>query len=166
MGEPFHNYEATLAAIDRMNHPEGLNLGARRFTISTVGLVPHILRFANERRQINLAVSLHAAENELRNSMLPINRKYPLEVLMEACREYVRKTHRRISFEWALIRDVNDNPEQARKLAQMVRGLLCHVNVIPLNPTQGYGGKRPPRGPAFQAELERHGVPLIRIGRN
>ena len=168
MGEPFHNYEATLAAIDRLNHPEGFNLGARRFTVSTVGLVPLIRRFANERRQINLAVSLHAAEDELRNSMLPINRKYPLEVLMEACREYVRKTHRRITFEWALIQEVNDSPEQARKLAQMVRGMLCHVNVIPLNPTQGYTGKATTRerALAFQQELERNGIPCtIRVRR-
>jgi 23S rRNA (adenine2503-C2)-methyltransferase len=168
MGEPFHNYEATLAAIDRLNHPQGFNLGARRFTVSTVGLVPLIRRFANERRQINLAVSLHAAEDELRNSMLPINRKYPLEVLMEACREYVRKTHRRITFEWALIQEVNDSPEQARKLAQMVRGMLCHVNVIPLNPTQGYTGKATTRerALAFQQELERNGIPCtIRVRR-
>lgn len=168
MGEPFHNYEATLAAIDRLNHPEGYNLGARRFTISTVGLAPYILRFANERRQINLAVSLHAAENELRNSMLPINRKYPLEVLMEACRDYARKTHRRITFEWALIQEVNDSPDQARKLAQMVRGLLCHVNVIPLNPTNGYTGKATTRerALAFQAELNKHGIPCtIRVRR-
>jgi 23S rRNA (adenine2503-C2)-methyltransferase len=168
MGEPFHNYETTLAAIDRLNHPEGFNLGARRFTISTVGLVPLILRFANERRQINLAISLHAADDELRNSMLPINRKYPLDVLMHACREYVRKTHRRITFEWALIQEVNDSPEQAKKLAQMVRGLLCHVNVIPLNPTQGYAGKATTREKAlaFQEELEQLGVPCtIRVRR-
>src|SRR4030067_1820924 len=99
MGEPFHNYEATLAAIDRLNHPEGFNLGARRFTVSTVGLVPLIRRFCDERKQINLAVSLHAADDDLRSSMLPINRKYPLDVLLEACHDYVNKTKRRITFE-------------------------------------------------------------------
>jgi 23S rRNA (adenine2503-C2)-methyltransferase len=168
MGEPFHNYEATLAAIDRLGHPEGMNLGARRFTISTVGLVPMIRRFASEGRQINLAVSLHAAEDELRSSMLPINRKYPIGMLLDACREYVEKTHRRITFEWALIRDVNDSPEQARLLAQRLKGLLSHVNVIPLNPTSKYPGQATTleRAKAFQAELERHGIPCtIRIRR-
>jgi len=168
MGEPFHNYDATMEAIDRLNHPEGLNLGARRFTVSTVGLVPLIRRFANERRQINLAVSLHAADDDLRSSMLPINRKYPLDVLLEACHDYVNKTKRRITFEWALIRGVNDTSEQARKLAARLKGLLCHVNVIPLNPTRGYIGEATTRerANAFQAELERHGIPCtIRIRR-
>jgi 23S rRNA (adenine2503-C2)-methyltransferase len=168
MGEPFHNYEATMAAIDRLNHPDGFNLGARRFTVSTVGLIPLILRFANERRQVNLAISLHAADDELRNSMLPVNRKYPLVDLIESCREYVRKTHRRVTFEWALIQEVNDSPEQARKLAQLVHGLLCHVNIIPLNPTQGYAGKATTRerALAFEEELERHGIPCtIRVRR-
>jgi 23S rRNA (adenine2503-C2)-methyltransferase len=174
MGEPFQNYEATLAAIDRLNHPEGFNLGARRFTISTVGLPPLIHRFAEEVRQINLAVSLHAADDELRSSMLPINRKYPLDVLLSACREYVEKTHRRITFEWALINEVNDTAEQARKLAGRLSAFkiggstLCHVNVIPLNPTQGYSGEATTRerALAFQQELARFGIPCtIRIRR-
>jgi len=117
MGEPFHNYDATMAAIDRLNDAEGLNLGARRFTISTVGLAPTIRRFAAEKRQVNLAVSLHAANDTLRSSLMPINRKYPLDVLISACRDYVNETGRRITFEWALIQDVNDAPEQARELA-------------------------------------------------
>ncbi len=174
MGEPFHNYDNTLAAIDRLNHPEGLNLGARRFTISTVGLVPMIRRFASENRQVNLAVSLHAADNELRGSMLPINRKYPIEQIIAACQEYVEKTGRRITFEWALIREVNDTPEQAEKLAQLLSGLkrngaaLCHVNVIPLNPTQKFSGQATTieRARAFQAILEQRGIPCtIRIRR-
>jgi 23S rRNA (adenine2503-C2)-methyltransferase len=168
MGEPFHNYEATLTAMDRLNHPEGFNLGARRITLSTVGLVPQIRRFAREKRQYNLAVSLHAADDDLRSSMLPINRKYPLDVLFEACREYVETTHRRITFEWALIRDKNDTPEQARKLGKRLGGLLCHVNVIPLNPTRGYAGKATTRerAAAFREELERMGIPCtIRIRR-
>lgn len=161
MGEPFHNYEATLAALDRLNHPQGFNLGARRVTISTVGLVPFIRRFANERRQYNLAISLHAADDGLRSSLLPVNQKYPLDVLFEACRDYVAKTHRRITFEWALIRDKNDTPEQARRLGERLGGLLCHVNVIPLNPTRGYSGKATTRerAIAFQQELERMGIP-------
>jgi 23S rRNA (adenine2503-C2)-methyltransferase len=174
MGEPFHNYNATMAAVDRLNHPEGLNLGARRFTISTVGLVPLIERFASERRQVNLAVSLHAADDDLRASMLPINRKYPLGVLFAACQDYVEKTHRRITFEWALIQNVNDTSEQARKLGQRLQifrrdgAALCHVNVIPLNPTQGYSGRATTRqrALAFKAELERLGIPCtIRIRR-
>jgi 23S rRNA (adenine2503-C2)-methyltransferase len=168
MGEPFHNYEATMAAIDRLNHPLGLNLGARRFTISTVGLVPMIRRFAAEQRQVNLAISLHAADDEMRTSMLPINKKYPLSELMQACREYVAQTHRRLTFEWALIQNVNDSVETARKLAHLLEGLLCHVNVIPLNPTRKYTGKGSTRerALAFKAELERHGIPCtIRIRR-
>jgi 23S rRNA (adenine2503-C2)-methyltransferase len=141
MGEPFHNYESTLAAIRRLNHPLGMNLGMRRFTISTVGIVPMIYRFADEQSQINLAVSLHDADDDLRNFLIPVNKRYPLKDLMTACRYYVEKTHRRISFEWALIRDINDMPEQAHKLAELLKGLLCHVNVIPLNPTQGYSGQ-------------------------
>ena len=113
MGEPFHNYDATMNAIERLNDPKGFNLGARRFTISTVGLVPGIRRFTNEHSQINLAISLHAAEDTLRSQLLPINRKYPLDELFSACLEYVQKTHRRLSFEWALIQGVNDTPEQA-----------------------------------------------------
>jgi 23S rRNA (adenine2503-C2)-methyltransferase len=168
MGEPFHNYTETMVAIDRLNHPSGMNLGARRFTISTVGLIPEILRFANDHRQVNLAVSLHAADDELRNSMLPINRKYPLDELINACREYVKMTHRRITFEWALIYNINDSLEQASLLANLLRGLLCHVNIIPLNPTDGYSGKATTmeRARIFRAELERQGIPCtIRVRR-
>lgn len=168
MGEPFHNYEATLGAIDRLNDPQGFNLGARHFTISTVGLTPAIRRFAAERRQVNLAVSLHAADDSLRTSMLPVNRKYPIVQVLAACREYVEQTHRRITFEWALIDHINDTPEQAARLADLLKGLLCHVNVIPLNPTQQYDGKATTRerALAFQAILEQHGIPCtIRLRR-
>ena len=167
MGEPFHNYDATMAAIDRLNDAQGYNLGARRFTISTVGLIPAIKRFTDERRQINLAISLHAADDELRSSLLPVNRKYPLEPLLAACTEYVEKTGRRITFEWALIRDVNDTPEQAKKLTELLQtfrrggSTLCHVNVIPLNPTHRYRGKATTRerAEAFQAILDKSGIP-------
>ena len=168
MGEPFHNYHATLGAIDRLNDPTGFNLGARHFTISTVGIVPMIDRFASEKRQVNLAISLHAPDDELRSSMLPVNRKYPIDLLLEACRNYVEKTHRRITFEWALIRDVNDSPEVARRLAKRLKGMLCHVNVIPLNPTRKYPGQATTRdrAEAFRAELEKAGIPCtIRIRR-
>jgi 23S rRNA (adenine2503-C2)-methyltransferase len=168
MGEPFHNYDATLGAVDRLNDPQGFNLGARHFTISTVGLVPAIRRFAAEHRQVNLAVSLHAADDNLRVSMLPVDRRYPIEQVLAAVREYVEQTHRRITFEWALIYDVNDTPEQAVKLANLLKGLLCHVNVIPLNPTSKFGGKATTRerALAFQAVLEQRGIPCtIRLRR-
>ncbi len=161
MGEPFHNYDNSMAAIDRLNDPQGYNFGARRFTISTVGLVPMIRRFADEKRQVNLAVSLHAAEDDLRLSMLPVNKRYPIDELLEACRDYVAATGRRITFEWALINGVNDTPEQAEKLARRLKGLLCHVNAIPLNPTTGYAGKATTheRASAFKRVLEQYGIP-------
>lgn len=168
MGEPFHNYDNTLAAIERLNDRAGMNLGARRFTVSTVGLVPEILRFGDDLRQSNLAISLHAADDDLRNSLLPINKKYPLGELMDACREYIRKTNRRITFEWALIQDMNDSVEQAAQLSNLIKGLLCHVNIIPLNPTRGYTGQATTdqRAHDFKAVLERHGIPCtIRVRR-
>ncbi len=134
--------------------PEGYNFGARRFTISTVGLVPMIKRFSNEKRQVNLAISLHAADDDLRLSMLPVNKRYKIDELLDACREYVEKTGRRITFEWALINGVNDTPEQARKLALRLRGLLCHVNAIPLNPTDGYEGKATSRERAIKFQRD------------
>lgn len=168
MGEPFHNYENTMAAIDRLNDPQGFNFGARRFTISTVGLVPQIRRFADEKRQVNLAISLHAADDDARLAMLPVNKKYRIAEVLEACRYYVEKTGRRVTFEWALIHGVNDSPEVARKLAARLKGLLCHVNAIPLNPTLGYAGVATDRRRAasFKAALEQAGVPCtIRMRR-
>ncbi len=168
MGEPFHNYQNTIHAIDRLNDARGYNLGARRFTISTVGLVPLIRKFADETRQVNLAISLHAANNEARSALLPVNRKYPIEEVLQACRYYVDQTGRRVTFEWALIRDVNDTPEVARELARLLKGLLCHVNVIPLNPTQKYSGQATTRerAQAFADVLNQAGIPCtIRIRR-
>jgi 23S rRNA (adenine2503-C2)-methyltransferase len=161
MGEPLSNYNATLSALRRLTDPHGFNMGQRRLTLSTVGLVPGIERFGGEGLQVGLAVSLHAATDELRNTLVPINRHYPLDRLMAACRKYVARTRRRISFEWALIAGVNDSVDQARALAERVRGMLCHVNLIPLNPTAGYPGKPSPlaRVAAFRAELEHHGIP-------
>lgn len=168
MGEPFHNYENTLGAVDRLNDPDGFNFGARRFTISTSGLVPSIRRFAAEKRQVNLAVSLHAAQNTAREAMMPVNKRYNIETLIEACQEYVNTTGRRITFEWALIHGVNDTPEVARQLASLLKGMLCHVNAIPLNPTTGYTGKATTRERAetFQKILEQNGIPCtIRLRR-
>ena len=168
MGEPFHNYDNTMGAIDRLNDPEGFNFGARRFTISTVGLIPAIKRFTTEKRQINLAISLHAANDDLRSSMLPVNKQYPIEELLECCKEYTTTTGRRITFEWALINGVNDTPEQANLLAGKLKGMLCHVNAIPLNPTKGYTGKVTTRQRAdqFKEILIRSGIPCtIRLRR-
>jgi 23S rRNA (adenine2503-C2)-methyltransferase len=174
MGEPFHNYDATMTAIRQLNDPKGYNLGTRRFTISTVGLVPGIRRFTSEHSQINLAISLHAADDSLRSQLLPINKRYPLEELFSACLEYVQQTHRRLSFEWALIQGVNDTEEQARTLAHRLRifrisgAILCHVNLIPLNPTHKYAGHASTHQNAlnFQDILEKAGIPCtIRLRR-
>lgn len=168
MGEPFHNYDNSMEAIDRLNDPEGYNFGARRFTISTVGLVPMIRRFADEKRQVNLAISLHAAEDESRVAMLPINKKYKIDDVLEACRYYIAQTGRRVTLEWALIHGVNDTPEVARKLASKLKGMLCHVNAIPLNPTAGYQGRATDRQRAaiFKQTLEQAGIPCtIRMKR-
>ncbi len=168
MGEPFHNYDNTLAAVDRLNDADGYNFGARRMTISTVGLVPQIRRFADEQRQVNLAISLHAAEDEERLAIMPVNKRYKIDEVIDACRYYVNKTHRRVTFEWALISGVNDTPEVARKLAARLKGLLCHVNAIPLNPTAGYAGQATDRERAelFKQTLEQAGIPCtIRMRR-
>ncbi|KAA3645668.1 MAG: 23S rRNA (adenine(2503)-C(2))-methyltransferase RlmN [Chloroflexi bacterium] len=168
MGEPFHNYDATMQAIDRLNDPTGMGLGARRFTISTVGLIPMIERFAEEKRQVNLAISLHATDDKLRSEMLPINDKYPIKDLIKACHDYVERTGRRVTFEWALIHNENDSPEQAQALAALLKGLLCHVNVIPLNPTAGYAGEKSSkdRVRSFCDTLESKGIPCtIRVRR-
>lgn len=135
MGEPFINYDASIKAIYALNDPTGFSLGIRRFTISTVGIIPRIRQFADEDHQINLAVSLHAASDELRTQLVPINRFYPIKSLIDACKYYVEKTHRRITFEYALIDEVNDSYDQAKALAALIKGILCHVNLIALNPT-------------------------------
>jgi 23S rRNA (adenine2503-C2)-methyltransferase len=168
MGEPFHNYENVLAAIDRLNDPDGFKFGARRFTISTVGLVPAIRRFADEKRQVNLAISLHATDDKSRSEIMPVNKRYKIAEVLEACEYYVAKTSRRVTFEWALIHGVNDTPEVAKKLGSLLRGLMCHVNAIPLNPTAGYNGESTSRERAviFKETLEQAGIPCtIRMRR-
>ncbi|MGD8633029.1 MAG: 23S rRNA (adenine(2503)-C(2))-methyltransferase RlmN [Anaerolineales bacterium] len=160
MGEPFHNYAETMSAIKTLNDSRGFDFGARRFTVSTVGLIPMIERFIDEQLQVNLAISLHAATQELRDQLLPINARYPLGKLIYTCRRYVNETGRRITFEWALIDGVNDTREQAQALAELVAGMNCHVNLIPLNPTGGYaGGRTDPRVvEQFLAVLEENGI--------
>jgi 23S rRNA (adenine2503-C2)-methyltransferase len=166
MGEPFHNYDSTLDAVRRLM--SDLGIGARHITISTVGLVPAIRRFADEGLQVKLAVSLHAATDAERDALLPVNRRYPLRELIGACHEYVAKTGRRMTFEWTLIQGQNDTPQQAHALGALLQSLHCHVNVIPLNPTQGFGGdpSAPTRIHEFIAILESYGIPAtVRIRR-
>jgi 23S rRNA (adenine2503-C2)-methyltransferase len=168
MGEPFHNYDNVMAAIDRLNDADGFKFGARRLTISTVGLASQIRKFADEQRQVNLAISLHAADDEERLAIMPVNKRYKIDDVIEACKYYIEKTHRRVTFEWALINGVNDTPEVAQKLARRLKGLLCHVNAIPLNPTQGYAGEATDRQRAqlFKETLEHAGIPCtIRMRR-
>jgi 23S rRNA (adenine2503-C2)-methyltransferase len=166
MGEPFHNYDATMAAIRRLM--TDLGIGARHITVSTVGLVPAIRRFAEEGLQVKLAVSLHAATDAERDALLPVNKRYPLAQLIAACKDYVSKTGRRMTFEWTLISGKNDTPEQAHAIGALLRGLFCHVNVIPLNPTTGYGGdpSAPKRVQAFIDILAKYDIPAtVRIRR-
>ena len=133
IGEPFDNYENVMKAIKIINNPKGLNIGARHISISTSGLVPMIYKFADEELQCTLSISLHATNDEKRSSMMPINNRYNIKELMEACRYYISKTNKRISFEYALAKDNNDNLEDAKELVKLLKGMLCHVNLIPIN---------------------------------
>ena len=166
MGEPFHNYDATVAALRRMN--DQLGIGARHLTVSTVGLAPQIRRFADEGLQVTLAISLHATDDARRSAMMPVNRRWKVDELIDACRHYVERTHRRVTFEWALIDGETDTPDEAAALGRLLQGLNCHVNVIPLNPTRGFGGRPSPpeRVQAFLDVLQAHGVPAsVRVRR-
>jgi 23S rRNA (adenine2503-C2)-methyltransferase len=147
MGEPLHNYDAVMHAIDILRDPSGLALGAERITLSTVGVVPGILRLAAEKRPLHLAVSLHAATQEERAALVPVAKKWPLDELMSACRNYSAQTGRRIFYEWTLIEGKNDTPAHARAVGRLLQGLPAQVNLIPLNPTAGYDGA-PTRGEA------------------
>jgi 23S rRNA (adenine2503-C2)-methyltransferase len=161
MGEPFANYDRTMAAIRTINDPQGLNVGARHITVSTVGLVPQIIKFADEPFQVNLAVSLHAPDDATRSETMPINKRYPLATLLDACRRYVETTDRRVFFEYVLLSGQNDSPSHANKLGLLLRGLLCHVNLIPVNPTSAGPYQRPSRerSDEFQLVLTSYGVP-------
>lgn len=160
MGEPFHNYKNLMAAMDRLNDSQAFGLGARRITISTVGIIPKIYEFADMGSQYNLAISLHTVDDALRSAMIPINRQYPVSALMKACRYYIDHTSRRITFEYALIQGVNDSIEDAQALAETIHGMNCHVNLIPLNPIQGYKGQgtNPEQAKAFFEELTRQHI--------
>lgn len=133
IGEPLNNYNNVINAIKIINNPKGLNIGARHISISTSGLVPRIYKLAEENIQCTLSISLHATNDEKRSSMMPINNAFNIAELMEACKYYIEKTHRRISFEYALAKDNNDNLEDAKELVKLLKGMLCHVNLIPIN---------------------------------
>ena len=133
IGEPLDNYKNVVNAIRLINHPKGLNIGARHISISTSGLVPKIYQLAEENIQCTLSISLHATDNQKRSSMMPVNNTYPIEELLQACKDYIAKTNRRISFEYALAKDNNDNLEDAKELAKLLKGMLAHVNLIPIN---------------------------------
>ncbi len=135
MGEPFHNYDSVMEAVALLNDPHGFGLGHRHITISTVGLVDKIDRFADEHLQVNLAISLHAPTDELRSQMMPVNRRFPIPELMAACERYVEKTNRKVFFEYVMLEGVNDDAASAHALAELMRGHLYHVNLIPYNST-------------------------------
>ncbi len=134
MGEPMHNYKNVWTAIRRLTAADGFGLGARHITLSTVGLIPMIDRMADEGLQVNLAVSLHAPNNALRSKLVPPSRRYPVDDLLKSVRRYIAKTNRRVTFEYALMRGINDSPALAEDLSDKLKGMLCHVNLIPLNP--------------------------------
>ena len=133
IGEPLDNYENVIKAIHIVNHPKGLNIGARHISISTSGLVPKIYDLAKENIPCTLSISLHATNNEQRSAMMPVNNRYSIEELLQACKDYIKATNRRISFEYALAKDNNDNLEDAKELVKLLKGMLCHVNLIPIN---------------------------------
>ena len=133
IGEPLDNYDNVVKAIHLINNPKCLNIGARHISISTSGLVPKIYKLAEENIQCTLSISLHATTNEQRSKMMPVNNTYHIEELLQACRDYIEKTNRRISFEYALAKENNDNLEDAKRLVKLLKGMLCHVNLIPIN---------------------------------
>ena len=161
MGEPLHNYDAVMTALEITTDRRGLNLGPGRITISTVGVVPGILRLAAEKRPYHLAVSLHGATEAERAALVPASRRWPLAELMAACRTYSAQTGRRIFFEWTLIAGVNDSPAQAGRLVTLLHGLGAHVNLIPLNPTGGFEGAATQAAAAkiFKQALQAAGIP-------
>ena len=168
MGEPFLNYASVMRSIEILTDPELLNFGARRITISTVGIIPKLKTFTALNSQVNLAVSLHAADNELRSQLVPANNLHPLKPLIAACRDYVDSTHRRITFEYALIDGGNDSDNQAKQLINLIKGMLCHVNLIALNPSKEYAmpGSSRERVDAFAKVLSDYGIPnSIRLRR-
>jgi len=160
IGEPFENFEALISFIRTINHEKGINIGQRHITVSTSGIVPKIYDFADLKLQVTLAISLHAPNTELRSRLMPVNRRYPLADLMQACRYYVETTGRRISFEYGLFGGVNDQPEHAEELASLLKPIFCLVNLIPVNYVPERNYVRTPRNEIFRFKriLEDHGI--------
>ena len=160
IGEPLDNYDNVVNAIHIINHPKGLNIGARHISISTSGLVPKIYKLAEEKIQCTLSISLHATTNEKRSSMMPVNNTYKIEELMQACKDYIKETNRRISFEYALAKDNNDNLEDAKQLVKLLKGMLCHVNLIPINKIENgnYTKSSNENIIKFRDYLNKHGI--------
>ncbi len=158
MGEPFLNYENVIAAIRTLNDSEGLNIGARRFSISTVGIIEGIQKLADEKLQVNLAVSLNAPDDELRLKIMPIDQKYPIRKILEAVDAYIEKTHRRVMFEYVMIKDFNDSDRCAAKLARLLKSKLCFVNLIPYNPTGLFDASLSDRISKFKTVLKNAGI--------
>ena len=160
IGEPLDNYDEVLRFLKIVNHPLGLGIGHRHISLSTCGLADRIKMLADEELQITLSISLHAPNDEKRSAIMPVNRRYPIAELLEACRYYIEKTNRRISFEYTLIRGVNDTPQEAEELLRLLRGMLCHVNLIPVNPVAETGFSQGSRKSVeqFQKRLEDGGI--------
>ena len=142
IGEPFDNYNNVMNFVKIINCGKGIDIGSRHITISTCGVVPGIKKFMEEEGQVNLAISLHAPNDELRNKLMPINRAYPLEELMNAIKEYISKTNRRVTFEYIMLEDINDSEKEAKELIKLLKGINCYVNLIPYNETANIGFKR------------------------
>lgn len=157
-GEPFDNYDNVMEFVRIINHPNGLAVGARHITISTCGLIPGIQRYSEEGIQTNLAISLHAPNDEIRNQLMPINRRYPLDDLRQAISDYIDKTNRRVTFEYILLKDVNDSLVDARQLAHYLRGLNAYVNLIPYNSVDEHGYQ-----PSDQETIEKFKSELLRL---
>jgi len=160
MGEPLNNYAAVVGAVRRWARPDTLNFSPRRVTVSTIGLVPFMERLAQEQLPVNLAVSLHAPDDDLRSRLIPVNRKYPIHAVVAAARAHARQTGRRTTYEYVLLRDLNDSDDQARRLAGVVGRELTHVNLIPMNPIPTSSLRPPPRQrvEAFQRRLQQAGI--------
>ncbi|AOT72181.1 23S rRNA (adenine(2503)-C(2))-methyltransferase RlmN [Geosporobacter ferrireducens] len=159
-GEPLDNFQEVKRFLEIINHPEGVNISLRNITISTCGLVPQIMELADEKPQVTLAISLHASNDQLRSQMMPVNKSYPLQTLMKACRYYIEKTNKRITFEYALIHEVNDTEYHAKELVALLKALLCHINLIPLNKVneRKYEAPNAERVKRFQQILKQKGI--------
>ncbi|MEK7524020.1 MAG: 23S rRNA (adenine(2503)-C(2))-methyltransferase RlmN [Patescibacteria group bacterium] len=161
MGEPMLNYESVMSAIRTLNDPDALGIAARHITVSTSGVIPGIVKLSDEELQINLAVSLHSPDQALRESIMPIAKPYTIPKLMEALHDYVEKTHRRISYEYVMLKNINDSPQTARQLGKLIRGQRCHVNLIPYNETYlGFSNSGKSRIDEFREIVESYGVPV------